>query len=102
MYFNMVKTDLLEMCSLGPSNPPPLPLPPTTLSPYLVYYFDFNGTEKSQTKWKIRFAKDISDCSKNLFPSKLYGQHLMEIKLHSITYLLRGSNTEFSCSERTL
>ena len=48
MYFNMVRTDLLEMCSLGPSNPPPLP--PTTLSPYLVYYSDFNGTEKSQTK----------------------------------------------------
>ena len=50
MYFNMVRTDLLEMCSLGPSNPPPLPLPPTTLSPYLVYYFDFNGTETSQTE----------------------------------------------------
>ena len=50
MYFNMVRTDLLEMCSLGPSNPPPLLLPPTTLSPYLVYYSDFNGTEKSQTK----------------------------------------------------
>ena len=52
MYFNMVRTDILEMCSLGPSNPPtlPLPLPPTTLSPYLVNYSDFNGTEKSQTE----------------------------------------------------
>ena len=65
MYFNMARTNHLEMCSLGPSNPPPLPLPPTTLSPYLVYYSDFNGTEKSQTKWKIRFTKDILDCSKH-------------------------------------
>ena len=47
MYFNMVRTDLLEMCSLGPSNPPPLPLPRTTLSLYLIYYFDFSGAEKS-------------------------------------------------------
>ena len=27
MYFKMARTDLLEMCSLGPSNPPPLQLP---------------------------------------------------------------------------
>ena len=88
MYFNMVRTELLEMCSLGPSNPPPLP--PTTLSPYL----NPNQSEKFD-------LPDILDCSNPNPPpfSKLYGQHLMEIKLHSITYLLRGSNTEFSRSE---
>ena len=42
MYFNMVRTDPLEMDPLTPSDPPPphtprsLSLPPTPLSPYLV------------------------------------------------------------------
>ena len=57
MYFNMVRTDLLEMCSLGPSNPPPLPLSPTTLSPYLVYYSDFTGTEKPKQIKKLDLTK---------------------------------------------
>ena len=49
MYFNMVRTDPLEMDPLASST-----FPPTNLPPYVVYYSDFNVTEKSHTYARIQ------------------------------------------------
>ena len=45
MYFNMVRTDFLEMDPLATS----APLPPTNIPPYVVYRADFNTTVKFHT-----------------------------------------------------
>ena len=44
MYFNMVRTDFLEMDPLVTSDPPP-----TNIPPYVVYRADFNTTVKFHT-----------------------------------------------------
>ena len=44
-YFNMVRTDPIEMDLY----PPLTPLPPTNLPSYIVYHSNFNATEKSRT-----------------------------------------------------
>ena len=45
-YFNMVRTDSLEMEPLDSSDPPP----PTNLPPYVVYHTNFNVNEKSHNQ----------------------------------------------------
>ena len=49
-YFNMVRTDLLEMDTVAPFYPLP---PPTILPPYSVYYSDFYLQEIRESIWWI-------------------------------------------------